>query len=134
MNLSEDIQRIKTLMGVENLTPIDTDRFVFHKSNPIFRDIIEKVGLIPQKGEQWLSDTPIDNKAIFATNSDDPKDWFDSTYDDDVYLIDTTKIENLWYHDTNFSSKENKHILTFDGIPRNAIKLIHKGTGNDIEA
>jgi hypothetical protein len=131
MNLNENIKRIKSLMGVEKLIPAKTNKFVFHKSNPIFRDKIDKVGLIPQKGEQWLSDTPFNDKAIFATNNDNPKYWFESTYDDDVYQIDTTRIKNIWYYDPNFPLKGNDYIVTFDSIPRDAIELIYKGTGEN---
>lgn len=49
----------------------------------MFRDSIAKEGLLPKgKSETWLSDTEIDGEVIFATNSEDPKDWFDSTYDE----------------------------------------------------
>ena len=76
-----------------NHTPVETNRYVYHTSNPIFRDKIANEGLIPKaKSEAWLSDTKIDGKVIFAVNSDDYK-W-DSTYDDDVYQIDTSKINN----------------------------------------
>ena len=116
-------------------TPVETNRYVYHTSNPIFRDKIASEGLIPKaKSEAWLSDTKIDDKVIFAVNtrstsvqstSDDYK-W-DSTYDDDIYQIDTSKINNQWYNDPNFN--DGKHIITFDSIPLQAIKLIYKGTG-----
>ena len=116
-------------------TPVETNRYVYHTSNPIFRDKIASEGLIPKaKSEAWLSDTKIDGKVIFAVNtrstsvqstSDDYK-W-DSTYDDDIYQIDTSKINNQWYNDPNFN--DGKHIITFDSIPLQAIKLIYKGTG-----
>ena len=118
-----------------NHTPVETNRYVYHTSNPIFRDKIASEGLIPKaKSEAWLSNTKIDGKVIFAvntiftsvqSNSDDYK-W-DSTYDDDIYQIDTSKINNQWYNDPNFN--DGKHIITFDSIPLQAIKLIYKGTG-----
>lgn len=138
MNLHEDIQRIKEVMGIDQssgLVPVETNRFVYHKSNPIFRDQIDEVGLITKgKSETWLSDTPIEGEVIFATNSDDENDWFDSQYDDDIYQIDTTKIDNVWYGDPNFGwGDDNKHIITFDNISKNAIKLIYKGTGENLD-
>ena len=51
---------------------------------------------------------------------------FDSTYDDDIYRIDTTKLNNKWYNDPNFD--DGLHLITFDKIPLNAIKLIYKGS------
>jgi hypothetical protein len=135
MNLHEDIHRIKEVMGIsqpKELTPVITNRFVYHNSNPFFRDQIKEMGLIVKgKSETWLSDTPIEGDVIFATNSDEKSDWFDSTYDDDIYRIDTTKINNEWYEDPNFSG--SKHIITFNNIPKKAIKLIYKGTGNDLQ-
>lgn len=135
MNLHEDIHRIKEVMGIsqpKELTPVITNRFVYHNSNPFFRDQIKEMGLIVKgKSETWLSDTPIEGDVIFATNSDEKSDWFDSTYDDDIYQIDTTKISNDWYEDPNFSG--SKHIITFNNIPKKAIKLIYKGTGNDLQ-
>jgi len=134
MNLREDLIRIKQVMGLKEsieLIPVITNRFVYHTSNPIFRDQIEDMGLITKgRSESWLSDTPIEGKAIFATNSDDETVWFDSTYDDDIYEIDTSKIDNIWYNDPNFRLYEdNKYIITFDDIPKEAVKLIYKGTG-----
>jgi len=106
------------------LTP---NKYIYHTSNPIFRDMISKEGLIPKgKSETWLSDTKIDGKVIFAVNSDNREDWWDSTYDDDIYKIDTTKLKNKWYVDTNFDL-EDKRIITFESIPLNSIKLIYKG-------
>lgn len=112
-----------------HLKPVETNRYIYHQSNPIFRDDISKYGLIPKgKSEAWLSDTEIDGEVVFATNSDNKEDWFYSTYDDDRYQIDTTKIKNKWYLDPNFDF-DDYHIITFEPIPLNAIKLIYKGTG-----
>jgi hypothetical protein len=69
--------------------------------------------------------------AIFATNSTNKRSWFDSTYDDDVWEIDTTKISNVkWYKDRHYESR-SKHIVTFQDIPKEAIKLIYEGSGKD---
>ena len=112
-----------------NLVEIEPNKYVYHTSNPIFRDKISKEGLITKgKSETWLSDTKIDGKVIFAVNSDNQKDWFDSTYDDDIYKIDTSKIKNKWYVDPNFDLN-TKRIITFEKIPLDSIKLIYKGTG-----
>ncbi len=114
--------------GLIEVTP---NRYVYHKSVPIFRDKISQLGLIPQRGDQWLTTTPIRGKAIFATNSDDPKQWFDSTYDDDVWKIDTSKLDNKWFSDPNFKESDG-FILTFDNIPPRAIELIYGGTGESL--
>jgi len=113
------------------LVPTKTGRFMYHKSNPIFRDQIAKSGLIPKgKSETWLSDTPIDGKVIFVTDSANEKDWFDSTYDDDTYKIDTSKLNNVFYFDPNFSWKNgSRHLITYEPIPASALELIYTGTG-----
>lgn len=112
-----------------HLVKVNQNRYLYHTSNPIFRDNISKEGLIPQeKSAAWLSDTKIDGKVIFAVNSDDKEDWWESTWDDDIYRIDTTKLKNKWYIDPNFDLRSTR-IITFEPIPRNAIKLIYKGTG-----
>jgi hypothetical protein len=104
------------------------NKYVYHTSNPIFRDKISKEGLIPKgKSESWLSNTKIDGKVIFVVSSNKKKYVFDSTYDDDIYQIDTTKLNNKWYNDPNFDS-DGLHLITFENIPLNSIKLIYKGS------
>lgn len=134
--INEWKNHINTILKEENhnklLKPAKTNQFVYHKSNPLFRKDINQFGLITKgKSETWLSDTKINGKVIFATNSNNKDDWFDSQYDDDIYQIDTSKINNTWFEDPNFSNA--KHIITFNNIPLNAIKLIYKGTGNNLD-
>ena len=115
--------------GISHLEEVKPNRYLYHSSNPMFRDKIAKEGLIPQgRSEAWLSDTKIDGKVIFAVNSDNKKDWWDSTYDDDMYQIDTSRLKNTWYNDPNFKVQD-KRIITFEAIPLNAIKLMYKGSG-----
>lgn len=53
-----------------HLIPVKVNKFIYHTSNPIFRDKISKDGLIPKgKSESWLSNTNIDGDVIFAVNS-----------------------------------------------------------------
>ena len=114
-----------------NLVEVTPNKYVYHTSNPVFRDKISKEGLIVKgKGDAWLSNTKIDGEIIFAVNSNDKKDWWDSTYDDDIYKIDTTNLNNKWYNDPNFNL-EDKRIITFENIPLDSIKLMYKGTGLD---
>tara|TARA_S200002703_G_scaffold119198_2_gene104949 strand:+ start:480 stop:884 length:405 start_codon:yes stop_codon:yes gene_type:complete len=117
-----------------NLVEVKPNRYLYHTSNPMFRDKISKEGLVPQgKSDSWLSDTNIDGNVIFAVNSDDKEDWWDSSYDDDIYRIDTRNLKNKWYRDPNYVSGIYKSnypaIITFDKIPTRALKLIRKGTG-----
>lgn len=112
-----------------HLVEVIPNKHVYHSSNPIFRDKIKKEGLrVKGKGDAWLSNTKISGDVIFAVNSDNKEDWWDSTYDDDMYIIDTTNLKNKWYNDPNFDL-EDKRIITFENIPHNSIKLIYKGGG-----
>lgn len=116
----------------QHLKQVNVNNIVYHQSNPCFRNNIAKQGLIPKgKSEAWLSDTKINGKVIFASNSQNENDWFKSGYDDDIYEIDTTKTPNQWYLDPNFN--DNKYIITFEPIKLNAIKLIYRGTGENLD-
>lgn len=131
--MNENIRKllIESLISEEQLDlSISPRNIVYHTSNPIHRNFINKGGLIP-KQESWgiaigsdMNSELGDKKAIFATNNGE---HYDSTYDDDVWEINTSIIKNKWFVDKHFSDG----IYTFDSIPRNAIKLIYKGTGND---
>ena len=122
----------------ENYSPagkeITPNKIVIHKSNPKFRDKIIEQGLKASAGECYKIYAGYGEKcipAIFATNSTNKRAWFDSTYDDDVWAINTELIPNVkWYKDKHFESSK-KHIVTFDNIPPEAIELMSEGTGKD---
>ena len=123
----------------ENYSPagkeITPNKIVIHKSNPKFRDKIIEQGLKASAGECYKIYAGYGEKcipAIFATNSTNKRAWFDSTYDDDVWAINTELIPNVkWYKDRHFESSK-KHIVTFDNIPSEAIELMREGTGKDM--
>lgn len=105
---------------------------VVHKSNPMFRDNIMSEGLKVKDGECYKIYVGYGiqcKPAIFATNSINERAWFDSTYDDDVWFIDTTKIPDVkWFIDRHFGSTK-KHIVTFQNIPSEALTLKYEGSG-----
>lgn len=124
-------QRVKG----EEITP---GRYVVHSSNPSNRENISTTGLQVSLGECYLiyadSNYGEDEEcvpAIFATDSIKKKDMFDSTYDDDIWVIDTERTNVQWYKDAHFDGGDTKHIVTFEDIPVDAIRLIYKGTGGD---
>ena len=124
-------QRVKG----EEITP---DKYVVHSSNPSNRENISTTGLQTSLGECYLiyadSNYGEDDEcvpAIFATNSIKKKDLFDSTYDDDICVIDTERANVQWYKDAHFDGGDTKHIVTFEDISEDAIRLIYKGTGGD---
>ena len=124
-------QRVKG----EEITP---DKYVVHSSNPSNRENISTTGLQTSLGECYLiyadSNYGEDDEcvpAVFATDSLKKKDMFDSTYDDDIWVIDTERANVQWYKDAHFDGGDTKHIVTFENIPVDAIRLIYKGTGGD---
>jgi hypothetical protein len=119
----------------DEITP---GKYVVHSSNPSNRDNISVTGLQTSLGECYLiyadSNYEEDEEcvpAIFATNSTKKKDMFDSTYDDDIWVIDTERAGVQWYKDAHFDGSDYKHIVTFENIPVDAVRLIYKGTGGD---
>ena len=115
---------------------VTPNEIVVHKANPMFRDSIMSEGLKTKAGECYRIYVGYGEKcipAIFATNSTNKRAWFDSTYDDDVWFIDTTMIPDVkWYKDRHFESTK-KHIVTFENIPPEALTLKYEGTGKGDE-
>jgi hypothetical protein len=132
MNLKESIRRILR----EDYSPagkeVIPNKIVIHKSTPIFRESILKNGLQVKTGECYKLYVGWRIKcepAIFATNSSNKRAWFQSTYDDDIWEINTEMIPDVkWYKDRHYDSK-SKHIVTFQDIPSEALRLIYQGTG-----
>jgi len=134
MNLQESIRRI---LREDDYSPagkeIIPNSIIVHKSNPMFRDKIIEEGLKVRAGECYKIYVGYGIKckpAIFATNTTNKRAWFDSTYDDDIWFIDTRMIPDVkWYKDRHFESTK-KHIVTFQDIPKEAITLKYEGTGS----
>ena len=133
MNLQGTIRRI---LREDDYSPagkeVIPNKIIVHKSNPMFRDKILENGLQVKTGECYKIYVGWGTKckpAIFATNSSNKRAWFDSTYDDDIWEINTEMITDVkWYKDKHYESR-SKHIVTFQDIPSEALQLIHKGTG-----
>ena len=138
-NLQESIRRI---LREETYSPAGDEytpgRYVAHKSPPQWRKNIGLTGLQVSVGEcyenhvmglygEWYTEC---QPAIFATDSLNEEDMFDSTYNDDTWLIDTECAGVTWYIDAHFESDDySHHIVTFEDISPDCLKLIHKGTG-----
>jgi hypothetical protein len=103
---------------------------VYHKSNPIFREKIKEEGLLPKKGDSYSAYSPEDNElpAIFGYIGDDIN-YYDSTYDDDIWLIDAENSNNKWFRDKAVG-KGKYTVMTYTNIPVQFIQLIYKGTGD----
>ena len=130
-------ESIRRVLREEDYSPagkeIIPNSIIVHKSNPMFRDKIMENGLKVRAGECYKIFVGYGVKckpAIFATNSTNKRAWFDSTYDDDIWFIDTRMIPDVkWYKDRHFESTK-KHIVTFQDIPKEAITLHYEGTGS----
>jgi len=124
-------QRVKG----EEVTP---GKYVVHTSSRGNRDSISEYGIRAVLGECYLiyadSNYGEDEEcvpAVFATDSIKKKDMFDSTYDDDIWVIDTERANVQWYKDAHFDGGDTKHTVTFEDVPADAVRLIYKGTGGD---
>lgn len=119
----------------ENYSPagkeITPNKIVIHKSTPKNRDRILEQGLKVRAGECYKTYAGYGEKcipAIFATNSVNKRAWFNSSYDDDIWEIDTTMIPDVkWYKDNHYEPTK-KHIVTFENIPSEALTLKYEGT------
>ena len=126
---------VEQIVKGEEITP---EKYVIHSSNPLNRDSISKHGIKSSLGECYSIYADVNYKkgekcipAVFATNSLKKRELFDSTYDDDLWVIDTEIANVQWYKDAHFGS-EDKHIVTFEDIPVESIRLVYKGTGKDL--
>jgi hypothetical protein len=136
-NLKKTIRKI---LKEETYSPAGDEyfpgRYVVHKSAPYWRKKIGLTGLQVSVGDCYQMYVGGDvkcKKAIFATDSSDEKDMFYSTYDDDIWLIDTECAGVSWFKDKHFNEGDyNYHIVTFKNILPDCLKLIHKGTGQDL--
>ena len=134
MNLQESIRRI---LREELYSPASDEhtpgKFIVHKSNPVWRDNIELTGLQVSVGDCYQQHVGGDEEckpSIFATDSLDKEQMFDSTYDDDIWIINTECAEVTWYKDRHFDNGDYKHhIVTFENISPECLRLLHKGTG-----
>ena len=109
---------------------------LFHKSPPTFRKSIKSNGLIPRIGDSYqlyYGDSPHlkqhTKPCIFATNNPD-KDFYDSTYDDDIWEINQEIAGVEWELDPAFD--DENYVRTFDKIKPEALTLVYKGTGESL--
>lgn len=100
---------------------------LYHVSNPENRKSILSKGLLPSIGLSQLVQHKISRKRIFLKSTND----YDSTYDDDRYLILLPNyISKKLKKDKEMSlAGNNSWYLDNIRIPKKFIKLIYKGTG-----
>jgi hypothetical protein len=130
-------ESIKIILREETYSPASDEytpgEYIVHKSNPAWRENIELTGLQTSVGDCYQQHVGGDvdcKESIFATDSLDKKQMFDSTYDDDIWIINTECAGVTWYKDKHFDDGDYKHhIVTFENISPDCLRLLHKGTG-----
>jgi hypothetical protein len=130
---SEDNDLMHT-MEKEQLYTGPVSRYVWHVSNKIHRESIAKTGLIPQTFEKsvWAQSPELYYPpAIFVNNHDNYDEWFhldeskyipSTTFETDVWRIDTSKLDLKWYLDLNKGGK-SEYLYTKEMIPVESIQL-----------
>ena len=104
---------------------------LWHKGNPYFRKDILKYGLIPKVGESyqlhWSKPKEQLKPLIFLYDKTIAE--YDSTYDDDIWEIDTSKLYKECFDIDKGLTVD--WVYTYSkNIPLDCIKLIYKGSGN----
>jgi hypothetical protein len=116
----------------EGTTGIRIPSLLYHKSNPANRKSIQLHGLIPQVGDSYKAHwDDRDDLAPLVFLYDVKKirgGEYDTTYDDDIYRIDMSKLDEKYI--AKDPDSWMKGCFTYSApIPPDAITLIYKGTG-----
>jgi len=110
-------------------------QYVYHMSDKKNRNGILQNGLEPSVGDSYKSWTQTEKTipAIFATITETLNDLTGGieNFQSDIWEIDTLKSKNDWFGDNHFEMLKqygfkNPHIVTFNRIPPNAIRLVYK--------
>ena len=103
---------------------------IYHFSPIENRESILKYGLLlkeSKNSELWSHDIMWEYPpCIFASNKGTDYGWYYKERDKiDMWEIDTTNLPNKWWHDLNVTPNKG-HIMTFEPIPPQYLKLIKK--------
>ena len=121
----------------ETLKNMTLPKYLYHKSNPLDRKSILEKGLLPSVGDSysahWDDRTNL-QPLIFLYNHDEISDGeYDSTYNDDIFRIDTNALNPQFLTNDPDSSMTGCYAYGAP-IPNTALKIIYKGNGKDIWA
>ena len=107
---------------------------LLHKANPAFREDIRTQGLLPQIGPSYECHYEDEEEmkphfvpCVFACLTCE----YDSTWDDDVWVIDTRTAEAVWESDPAMWPAFPAYVRTRQPVPAAALLLAHAGTGTD---
>ena len=112
---------------------IESKKYVYHVTRNKNRESIKLNGLIPkvgnsyaQQAKKYLEERTDAIPAIFVNNSNEY--YGNKIWDWDVWRINTSVLDNKWIIDDHMRvSDKRNYLLTYEGIPRHAIELIHEG-------
>ncbi len=138
-NMSEGIKRVRiTEQALKNAikTVLVESRFsvLYHKSPSSCRKSILKNGLIPNVGDSYKAHWDYGDDLtpyVFLYDHNTIKNGeYDSTYDDDIYSIDTKQLDLK--HLKKDPDSGMRGCFVYDSIiPASAIKLVYKGSKKD---
>ena len=103
---------------------------MYHVSSPKSRESIRMNGLLPRVGNQRAMSQRNDIPLIYATAATKLEYLFNSTFDDDIWEIDLSKTNNEWTEDSEMFTP---HFHTDKPISTDAITLVYRGSGRDME-
>lgn len=128
----KDIYAASNSINLIPVAPEDIPEYVYHVSNPYFRDSISKSGIKPSVGDSyklhWEDRLPADKlpPLVFLCCTDS----YDSSYDDDRYRIHTTNLnKNDFVYDPDVNLGATEWICYKGNIPLDSIELIYEGSG-----
>lgn len=117
----------KCVIKTHKVKRVKPPKYIYHTANINKRDFILNNGLIPVKNNNYVNtlDHP---PVVFASINKD--NLFMYNENKDLWLIDTSNLNNKWYVDLNMNTlsgyKHDDFIMTFDKIPPENIKLLKK--------
>jgi hypothetical protein len=127
IDLKSKFEKFDLFENNNKLFPVEVGKYLYHGTSPYNRKNILKNGFI-LKTDRY--NRPVGDgyeDAIFATNSDNEKNWYFTTKEHkDIWRIDTSKIKNVWYRDQNMLRANHFHVVTYEPIPPEALELLHK--------
>lgn len=107
------------------------ERYVYHKSPAKNRNDIRENGLIPFVGNSYFAIAKKNKNsrpcipAIFVSNTGKNGKLFAKHMNWDIWSIDTTQINNLWFIDKHMQHKNKNYLVTFEKISPHSLKLIN---------
>ena len=111
---------------------------IYHITDKKYRESIRQKGILLRNSEEgnWKGDHKLSYpSSVFAINDHDH--WSNKlSAGEDIWVIDTTKINNKWWKDLNFYKVPTIHdnvttYMTFDDIPPESIHLLYENPINE---